>query len=65
MITSQFHWPACPTVPLSEVNTVVTMQDNPSYLPMEDGVTLEPNPCYSAMQANTDNELINGKGKGW
>ena len=41
------------------------MQANPSYTPMEDGVTLEPNPCYSAMQTVSVYEPINDKGKGW
>ena len=56
----------CPTVGISfsEANTVITMQDNPSYTPMEEDVTLEPNPCYSAMQANSDYEPISGE-TGW
>ena len=40
-------------VGLAEANTVVTMQDNPSYASME-GVKLEPNPCYSTMQETSD-----------
>ena len=48
-----------------EANTVLAMQNNPSYTPMEDEVTMEPNPCYSAMQATSDYEPINGEDKGW
>ena len=31
-------------------HTDVTMQANPSYIAVEDGMELEPNPCYSAVQ---------------
>ena len=42
----------------SEAKTVVTMQDNPSYIPIEDGVTMEPNPPYSPLLAKFDCEYI-------
>ena len=47
-----------------EASTVVTMQDNPSYIAVEGGVILEPNPCYSTIQGNSGHEPISGKGKG-
>ena len=62
-ITSLSYGPTV-EMPNLEANTVVAMQANPSYTPMEDGVTLEPNPCYSAMQANSDYEAVSGEGKG-
>ena len=52
-------------MPNLEANTVADMQSNPSYTPMEDEVTMEPNPCYSATQANSEYEPINGEDKGW
>ena len=52
-------------VGLSEIKTVVPMQDNPSYASGEEDITLDPNPCYSAMQTVSVHEPINDKGKGW
>ena len=34
------------------------MQENPSYTAAEEVVSMEPNPCYSAVPAITDGETI-------
>ena len=39
------------------------MQANPSYTVVEEGVTLEPYPCYSAVQATSTYEPITGHGE--
>lgn len=46
-----------------EASAVMTMQDNPSHTAVEGRVVLEPNPCYSNIQANSGYEPISGKGK--
>ena len=47
-------------VPPPEASTGVTIQGNPSYNEFK-GVVLEPNPCYSAVQADSINESISGE----
>ena len=39
------------------------MQANPSYTAVVEGVTLEPNPCYSAVQVPSTYEPITGHGE--
>ena len=46
----------------SFASTDVTMQANTSYNAVE-GVTLEPNPCYSAVKATSTYEPITGHGE--
>ena len=67
MIFSRFHYPIYGPIvgmPNLEANAVVDMQSNPSYTPMKDEVTLEPNPCYSPLQANFDRESITNEDPG-
>ena len=56
-ITCRLQYLVCPTVgvppPEASTCTAVTMQGNPSYAVVEEGMTLEPNPCYTPMQANS------------
>ena len=54
----------CSTVGIPpEASTAVTMQANPSYIAMEEGVALEPNPCYSTVQANSVYEPTSDHGE--
>ena len=66
-IACRLQYPVCPTVGVSppDESTAVTMQDNPSYIAVEDGVALEPNPCYSAVQANSVNKPISDEDRTW
>ena len=43
--------------------TDVTVQTNPSYITVVKEVSLEPNPCYSAVQANSAHESTSGHGE--
>ena len=45
------------------ISTGVTMQANPSYTVVEEEVTLEPNPCFSAVQATSVHESTGGHGE--
>ena len=49
--------------PPPKASTDVAMQDNPSYITVEEGVVLQPNPCYSALQVRFVYDSINGEDK--
>ena len=40
------------------------MQTNPSCTTLEEEVTMEPNPCYSGVQASSAHESTSGHGEG-
>ena len=42
---------------LPEESTVMVMEDDRLYITVEEVTDMEPNPCYSTMQARADCEL--------
>ena len=46
-----------------DASTDVQMQTNPSYIAVEKGVTMEPDPCYSTVQASSARESTSGHGE--